>query len=86
MLAGGKVARTAGEQGQAAAEASEERLRRKRLRAGRGQLDGEGKAIEPGANLGDNVLVVWAERERGIDGNGPLTEQLDRIGDVRRER
>ena len=73
------VAGASREQRQALLQAHEQRLRWKQLDEGRGQFNGQRKAIEPVANLGDGRGVGRGHREVGLHGLRPLDKEAYRI-------
>ena len=84
LLAGGQVARAAGEEVEALLEPGEQRLGREQLRTRGGELDRERQAVEADADLGDRRRVRVRDREVGLHGPGALDEERDRV--VLRER
>ena len=70
----------AGKQPRVAFQAGSELYGSERRAPGRGQLDGQRHAIEPGAHLGDRGRVVRGQRERGARRAGPDDEQAARLG------
>ena len=77
LLAGRQVARPGRQDVELLVEAGQDRLRRQDLDPGRGQLDGQRHAVEPGADGGDGRRVLVGDREPGLDRDGPLDEQAD---------
>ena len=65
LLAGGQVARAAGEEVEALLEPREQRLRREQLRARGRELDRERQPVEADADLGDRGRVRVREGEVG---------------------
>jgi hypothetical protein len=55
--------------------------RRQYAEAGARQLDRQRQPVEAAADLGDHRQVLVAGLVVGMDGTGPLEEQLDRGGD-----
>ncbi len=51
---------------------------------GRGQLDRQRQPVEPGANLGDGLLVGVGDGERRRHLPGPVLEQHGRVGPAKR--
>jgi hypothetical protein len=76
----GHVCASAGREVEPALEAAEEGRRGQHLAPGRGELDGEGKPVEPLADLGDDRRGLVRELEVGPDSAGPLHEQQHRVG------
>ena len=70
----------AGKQARVALQAGSELHRPKRRAPGRGQLDGQRHAIQPGAQLGDRGCVARGQRERGARRAGPGNEQAAGLG------
>ncbi len=75
LLALGQAAARRGEQIQALAEASQDRVRREQLDAGRGELDGEWQAVEATADVEDGRGIGVGQPEVGSDGHRALHEQ-----------
>ena len=84
LLAGQRGARPAGQQAEPIVEPSGDLRERERPGAGGGQLDGERQPVEPGADVGDHLVVVVGELERRAGGLGPGDEEAH--GVVGRER
>ncbi|CAA9568219.1 MAG: hypothetical protein AVDCRST_MAG19-2496 [uncultured Thermomicrobiales bacterium] len=87
-LAWGRVARPAGQQGQAALQAGQQRCRRQVGHAGRRQLDRQRQPFEPPANLGDGWGVGRRQRKVRLGRLGARDEEEhgsgpgDRLGGV----
>ena len=75
-----RVARALGEQGERRVETPKERLGREQLRSRGGELDGEGKPVEPAADRADGLVG----QELAPDPPRSLDEERARVG--RRER
>ena len=56
------------------------------LGPGGGQLDGQGEAVQPGGDLGDDRGVLLGQREPGVGGQGPLGEQPHRLDRAERRQ
>ena len=69
--------RAGGQEGEPVGEAVGDVLERQHLHAGRGQLEGQGDAVELAADQGHQGGVVGVQLERGKDGAGALEEQPD---------
>ena len=63
------------EQVQALIQSGEHRPRRQQIDPGRGQLDGQRKAVEPGTQLRDGRGRGLAQPEVRPDSDGPVQEQ-----------
>src|SRR5690606_39676276 len=72
---GGAVA--PGEEGEAVVEARGEVVEGHGPQACGGEFDGEGQAVERGADPGDRVGVRGGEREGGVGLAGPFGEEPD---------
>ena len=70
----------AGQQARVALQAGRELRRAERRAPGRGQLDGQRHAVQPGAHLGDRGRVACGQRERGARRAGPGHEQAAGLG------
>ena len=77
-LPGRQIPSATRQQGQAPFQASQERSRRQHFDPRRGQLDGEGQAIQPPADGGDGCRVVRGEGEGRLDRCCPLDEERHR--------
>ena len=75
-LALGQVACAAGEQRQRVVEPVDHRLGRQDARTGGGELERERRAVERSADRVDGRRVLVGHREVGLDGPGPLHEQV----------
>ena len=75
-----RAGRAAGQQPRVALQPGRELRRPERRAPGRGQLDGQRHAIQPGAHLGDRSRVAVGQRERGARRAGPGHEQAARLG------
>ena len=74
-----QVPRASGQQLQTLVQSPREVGRREHVDLSRGQLDRQGEAVEPAANVGDRPCVLTGDRERGLDRPGPLAKQPDRV-------
>ncbi len=83
LLPGRQVSCPTLEQGQAALEAREHGLRTEELDARRGQLDGQGQAVEPGGDGGHGRGILVGHREVRFSRHGAGDEERD--GLVERE-
>ncbi len=79
LLAGRKVARTAGEHGQPRCEPRVEGPQPERSDARGGELDGQRQAVEPMADRGGDGPRRGIELERRVDGGCTSSEQLDGV-------
>ena len=76
--AGARAGRATGRQDvELVLEPGEDRVGREELDPGRGELDGERHAVQPGAIAGDRRRVLVGDREARPDGDRPLDEQPD---------
>ncbi len=75
----GDIAGAARQERQAPVEPGEDRRRIEELDPGRGQLDGEGEAVEADADGGDRRRVPSIKLEVGAHGTRALDEERDRI-------
>jgi hypothetical protein len=69
-------------------EAGGQRRRRQQLHARRGQLDGQGEPVQPGADAGHRRRVLGRQREARSDGLRALDEEGDggNAGELARRR
>jgi hypothetical protein len=65
----------AGEQGKAVSESLAKRLEREHVHARGGQLDREGNAVEPAAEVGDDRRAFRGEREPVVYGARAVDEE-----------
>jgi hypothetical protein len=79
LLAGHRRAVAPRKQPELVAQAVEDLGGREHVDPGRGQLDGEGDAVEAAADVGDGVAVVVGEGEGAVAKPGPVGEQLDAL-------
>ncbi len=77
LLAGQGGAGTPGEQPEAVAEPFGQGGQRQRTETGGGELDGQGQAVEPAADVLDDVARLPVCQEAGSHGPGAIGEQLD---------
>ena len=70
----------AGQQARVALQAGGELRGPERRAPGRGQLDSQRHAVQPGAHLGDRGRVAVGQRERGARRAGPGDEQAAGLG------
>ena len=70
----------AGQQARVALQPGRELRSPERRAPGRGQLDGQRHAVQPGAHLGDRGRVAFGQRERGAGRAGPGDEQAAGLG------
>ena len=80
LMAAQGQARAAGEDAKALVEAGAQAFDAEQRHACRGQLDGQGDAVEPPADVDDRRDVLLADREARLRRVSPRFEERDRAG------
>ena len=86
LLATHRGAGSARQQAELVTQTVEDLGRRQCTDSGRGKLDGQWKAIEPAADLGDGFCIVSTDAELGFGPSCAVAEQFDRFVGQRQRR